>query len=83
MRDFQKHPKIAYAPFYALKTNKTKIHYLFSKGSRLISTRFTAIEILKHQKHQNSWQVAQIKDFLQGQVMQVQKWPEMTEFWLK
>ena len=38
----------------------------FTTFVRLISTRFTTIEFLKHQKHQNSWQVAQIKDYSQG-----------------
>ena len=33
----------------------------FVEKARLILTMFMAIEFLKHQKHQNSWQVAQIK----------------------
>ena len=49
--NFQKHPKMACAPFYALKTSKTEIPYVLrllrSEGSRLILTRFTAIEFFE------------------------------------
>ena len=67
MPDLQKHPKITCAPFYALKKqNKDSLSTCYVVKARLISTRFTAIEFSKHQKHQNSWQVAQIKDYSQG-----------------